>query len=125
MSLARAADREVWVELRAPEDAVALRALGFGFVEGGTGSWRRLRGPEASLEGTGLRWRPVEADEEPASWTSPEAMVEALDALAEQASGLVTRVDLGSSIEGRAIVGLRISAADAPQAQWRVLGAHH
>lgn len=60
-----------------------------------------------------------------AAWTSPEQMVAALDALAVSAPDLVSRVDLGSSVEGRAIVGVRISATTTPEAQWRLLGAHH
>lgn len=55
-------------------------------------------------------------------WITPEEVEAALDALEGPHA---TRVDLGQSLAGRPITGLRISASDAPLYALRVLGGHH
>ncbi len=121
---------EVEVEVPAGFRWADLRTPHIGFAEGGIGAKRVLTVDPtglARLDELGLLWRPVPppSDPLPDRYHTPAEMVVELDALAERSGDRVTRVDLGSSVEGRPIVALRIANTAEPSAHIRVLGAHH
>lgn len=126
---ALAAPVQAWVNLGPPESAEIVRELGLGYAEGHNGDWVRFDGEPAMFDGldqAGVAWSPVAIPPPlPLEYHSPTEMVRALDALVAAAPELVARVDLGQSHQGQPIVGLRISATDAPALNWRILGAHH
>lgn len=126
-STARAAPQDIWVASPPP----ALRQHpSLGFAEGTDGEWVRFHADPAgiaALDAAGVSWRPALPPPPglPEGYHTPESMVARLEALADAAPELVRLVTLGHSREGRPIVGLRISAAEEPAGQWRILGAHH
>ena len=125
-----ASAREVVVTLPEGVTPAALRGPHIGFSEGGTGRTRHLQVDDrglATLNALGIPWAPVPPPppDVPDGYHGPEAMEAALDALVAHHPERVRRVDVGWSVEGRPIVGVRISDTDTPAATWRVLGAHH
>ncbi len=121
---------ELWVQVGPDLDRGELEALGLSFAEGSDDDWLLMDGPDGvqrRLRDAGLRWR----DATPAAPPSTDAYhdvdetIAALEALADAAPDLVELVEVGRSVEGREIVGLRLSTADAPVATWRLVGAHH
>jgi len=105
-----------------------LRHPGVGFAEGGRGRERHLNvdaSGEAWLATLGIESRPLSPPPTAEGYRSPEEMVQAIEDLVDQSHDLAARVDLGHSVDGRPIVGLRLSATTEPRARLRILGAHH
>jgi hypothetical protein len=119
----------VWVQAETPADKTTLQGLGLGWAEGHEAGWWRMdAGPDelARLEESGLSWRHQAAALAPAeAYLEPEDMVAAMEALASAHPDRVSLIELGWSVEGRPIVGVRISRTDTPRGHWRILGAHH
>ena len=121
---------DVWVQLRDEEDRRTLRTLGMNFVESEDGDWRRFHGEPTvvgRLRESGIPYRLAVS---PLTKTdhghhSPAEMVEAMEELADAHPDAAELFDLGTSVEGRPIVGLRLTRASSPRARLRVLGAHH
>jgi hypothetical protein len=120
---------DVWVYAPTVEAKARLETVGMGWAEGSEGGWLRMHGGPAELarlELSDLPWRYAAKDLVPeTAYQSPEEMVAALEALALSSPERVTLVDLGWSVNGRPVVGVRISFADTPSGHWRILGAHH
>ena len=125
----------VWVEVDDRDTVERAQAAGLGFLESSRVDdagrrWLLFEVPQHgtdALELAGLRWSAAAppAYAAAAGYLGPDEMVSALDALAERAPSLAQRIDLGESVEGRPLVGLRLSATDTPAVRWRVLAAHH
>lgn len=114
-----------WVELTTPASAEALRALNLPVEDAGGPDRVRVwltEADRAALAALGLRTTSAPTPP-PEPGLSPEAVEEALRALVAQAPGLTALVELGRSVEGRPIWGLRLG--HGARARWRVLGAHH
>ena len=114
-----------WVELSTPASAEQLRALNLPVEDAGGPDRVRVwltEADRAALAALGLRTSAAPTPP-PEPGLSPEAVEDALRALVAQAPGLATLVELGRSVEGRPIWGLRLG--HGARARWRVLGAHH
>ncbi len=122
---------ERWVEVPDAATMARTHALGLGFLEQSEGRWLRFSAsPEsaAALAASGLNWRVAEVpppSDLDAEYHSPDEMEEALRALAAAHPDRARLVQMGVSVEGRPLLALQLGAWDAPQLQWRVLGAHH
>ena len=121
---------DVWVLPRDREDHHTLRTLGMGFVESEDRGWRRFHGEpevESLLVRSGIPFRRASTSERKTSdgHHSPEEMVEAIEDLAAAHPDAAEIVDIGTSSEGRPLVGLRITRTAYPRTRMRVLGAHH
>ena len=119
---------EVWVDVPDAATADTVRTLGLGYAEGRQGTRLRMAAWPEMLDGldrAGVAWTAAPAAAAPEGYHDPDELRAALDDLAASRPDLVQVVDLGASVEGRPIVGVRISATDQPQARWRILGAHH
>ncbi|NOY26487.1 MAG: hypothetical protein GXP62_11495 [Oligoflexia bacterium] len=120
----------LWVRLQSAADQAQARRLGLGFVEEQQGDWWRLDGPpgiEADLDAAGLSWRRVarSAPVDTEGYHDSESVLSVLDDLVDAEPELVQRVDLGWSVDGRPLRGVRLSTTATPRAQWRLVGAHH
>jgi carboxypeptidase T len=121
---------EAWVTLRTEHDLDLVRAAGLSFAERREGMGVRVIGPQSALDRlrtAGLRVDVLREDHaRPASlepgYHDPSAMASALEAIVAAHPDRITLVDLGLSIEGRPILGLRIGRG-GPRV--RILGAHH
>ena len=120
---------EVAVDLatRSPND---IRGPHVGFTEGGHGTVRHLVVDAAGLDilrQQGLTWShlPAPPDDVAEGYHSPEDLLDALDAVALDHPHTTRQIELGTSVEGRPIVGLRITLSDEPLGHVRVLAAHH
>ena len=127
---APAQERLVWVAVDQPGARALVAELGLEFDEGGRGSWRRFRADPQAIAGlaaSGLRWRSIEeaAAVDLEGYHDPEALNSAMEALAQQSPSLARLVDLGTSVEGRPIRALQLSATSTPFALHRLMGAHH
>ena len=124
------AAQEVVVELPEGMRPADLRGPHIGFSEGGTGRARHLQVDAeglAHLNRLGLSWTdvPRPPDSVPDGYHTPNEMVEALEALADQYPARVTLAELGRSREGRPLLGALVSNTETPTAIVRVLAAHH
>jgi len=125
----QAAPQDIWVQAPSPADRARLQGRSdLGFAEGTRGDWIRLHAEPPALRyltDAGLHWVAVPPPPPgvPVGYHTPEEMADALVSLT--ASPLAQRVQLGESHGGRPIEALRITAADTPEAHWRILGAHH
>ena len=126
----------VWVQVDDRATAARAQAAGLGFLEASRVDddghrWLLFEAPGAAgeaLEPHRLRWMaapPAAAAAAPGGYLSPEEMVAEIDALAAASPALAERVELGASVAGRPLVGLRLGATDAPAVRWRILAAHH
>ncbi len=125
---AEQAERLVWVELPSLADKELVQTLGFGWDEGQQGTRFRLRVPEDrldELDRSGLSWTPAPVYLQPEGYRSPSELRADLEDLVASEPGLLQLVEIGRSIEGRPLVGVRVFAGDRPHLRQRVLGAHH
>ena len=128
IAVSSAADvSDVWVY--APNRR-SLDIVGVGFAEGTDGDWVRVHATSEGLskiQDAGQPWIAVPPPSADAllGYHSPEDMMEALRDLEALAPDLVTLVEVGLSIEYRPIMAAVITAANEPNARWRVMGAHH
>lgn len=129
---ARAAEPvQLWVHLPDAAARQQARNLGLGFAEGQEGDWLRMDGPSGvtrDLDAAGLSWRPLALPAVPPrtdDYHDVDEMIAAVEALAASAPDLAQVVDFGDSVEGRALVGLRLSTTDSPRTSWRLVGGHH
>lgn len=119
----------VWVDQTAAP-ASTLRALGLSSRETMRGDWMQFDAPSSALSALTNAGVPWELAAEPAAFTEPgytgaTEMVDELTDLAERFGALAERVDLGTSVNGRPLVALRLTATSTPAVSWRILGAHH
>jgi hypothetical protein len=138
-----------WVRVQSQADADRARAAGLGFLESRRGAWVEVdTDDQAGVEGVaaraGLPWRAdppgVESSEDswggggsgrplrnaspaPPASVSPERVETRLAAIVEAGAG--AWVDLGTSVDGRPIVGVRMEGAGPRTRSVRVLGGHH
>ena len=107
-----------------PQDRLELVQLGADFAEGVDGERVLVQLRPQDLQALPPRFEaqvqpPLSGLDE--HFHSLEEIEEELRQLAQQPG--VELVQLGQSVEGRAILGLRMGQAEAPR--WRILGAHH
>jgi|GEM_PF-1709897 len=122
---------EAWVTIDSAEDIQTLKDLPLSFAEGRETHRLRMIGPSHAFETLRERGFLVETlrtdhrqrASDNAGYHDPDEMRAALLELAEQYPERARFVDLGESVQGREISGLRI-AGGAP---WnvRILGGHH
>ena len=122
---------EAWVTVESPSELALLRQLPLSFAEGREGNRLRMIGPsealsklrEQGLEVTILREDHRHPITSTAGYHDLDEMRAALEQLAIDHPERVTFMDLGESVQGRQLSGVRISG-DQP---WnvRVLGGHH
>ena len=121
---------DVWVRPRDTEDHRTLRSLGMGFVESEEDGWWRFHGEpgvESQLARAGIPFRhsQVRLLSDDDGHRSPSEMNTAMETIAATYPAAAELVDIGTSVEGRPIIGLRLSPTDAPHTRMRILGAHH
>ncbi len=121
---------DVWVHVTDRNDRQIVSELGLGFVEQANGPWMRFHGEEhhlGALRRSGLDFREARrpAMIVDAGHHSPAEMVDQLEGLATGHPATVELVDIGTSVLGKPIVGLRIGRSSRPERRVRILGAHH
>ncbi|MBN1336291.1 MAG: succinylglutamate desuccinylase/aspartoacylase family protein [Deltaproteobacteria bacterium] len=119
-----------WVRIRRPADAVLLHRASVSFAEARDGDRVAVIAPEAVLERLADRGLEVEVTHpdhrlsvaDRSAHPHPDALLEALEDLADQVPDRVEYVDLGDSVAGRDLAAVRLG-----QGPWtvRVTGAHH
>jgi len=122
---------EAWVYAPYQSDRENLAAESVGFAEGINNGWVRVHGTEQelnNLSNVGFSITDRRADHRlprflTGEYHTPESMIQALEGLVEAHPEEARLVQVGESIEGRPIIGIRIGHSDS--SSWRILGAHH
>ncbi len=122
---------EAWVYAPNDSDRKHLASQAVGFAEGTNNGWVRVHGTERELDTLTAIGFPITDRREDhriprfrsGEYHTPESMVVALEELAEAHPENARLLQLGESVEGRPIIGLRIGQPGA--SSWRILGAHH
>lgn len=121
--------QDLWVFAPNDTDKATLASLGLGFAEGHSDGWWRMHADEnsyAALERSGLAHRPALRKLVPSdAHHSALEMVMSLETLAADHPASSELVQVGSSVEGRPILALRLGRSAHPNHRMRVLGAHH
>jgi carboxypeptidase T len=121
--------QDLWVFAPNDTDKATLASLGLGFAEGHSDGWWRMHADEksfAALERSGLAHRPaMRKVVTPEAHHSALEMVTALETLAADHPASSELIQVGSSVEGRPILALRLGRSAHPNHRMRVLGAHH
>ena len=120
---------DLWIWLENSEQKALVQDLGFGFVESQDGQWWRMHGETGSevlLESLGIDYRVALSP----SWLtdshhSPEEMNEALEDLVRDHPESAEIIDIGTSVSGRPLIGVRLGRSSQPHRRMRILGAHH
>lgn len=121
---------QAWVDVPDSRRLGLLRNAPVTFMEGREGTSYRVLARSETLDGLARAGLPVRVEREDhrllpaetAGYHDPDDMVEALADLAEAHPDRVKRVDLGSSVQGRPLVGVRIGSGPR---RVRLAGAHH
>ncbi|MEE2750091.1 MAG: M14 family zinc carboxypeptidase [Myxococcota bacterium] len=122
---------EAWVYAPEPEDRKALASEPVGFAEGVRNGWVRVHGTEQELDhlsDIGFTIADRRNDHRVPRFLSgeyhtPETMVIALEGLVDAHPEQAQLIQIGESVEGRPIIGIRIGQSES--SSWRILGAHH
>jgi carboxypeptidase T len=121
--------QDLWVFAPNDTDKATLASLGLGFAEGHSHGWWRMHADESSyaaLERSGLAHRPALRKLVPSdAHHSALEMVMSLETLAADHPASSELVQVGTSVEGRPILALRLGRSAHPNHRMRVLGAHH
>ena len=128
--LAHSSDvQDLWVYAPNDTDKATLKSLGLGFAEGQSQGWWRMHADErayAALTESGLEHRPAALKMAPSeAHHSALEMIFAMETLAAEHPEASELIQVGSSVEGRPILALRLGRAAQPDHRMRVLGAHH
>lgn len=129
VAVAAPASTAIWVD-RTTAPVATLLALGLESREAEQGAWMEFDAPTdalGALDAAGVLWRPSQeaGGTAKSGYTSPEEMVAALGQLVDDHPLLAQPISLGTSVLGRPLHAVRLSATDAPAVEWRLLGAHH
>ena len=130
LSLAHATPLKLWIDLADPSQKRLVESQSIGFLEQQEDSWMLFEADNTILDflaKNDISYRLHQAAERsrPLGYTSAEDMIAKMNSLAQIHPDTVEVHRLGSSVQGRPIVGMRLSRTEDPILSYRFLSAHH
>jgi hypothetical protein len=128
--ITQASALQLWIDLADINRKHMLQNQSVDFLEQQQDSWMLFEGDEqlvTFLDANNIPYLhhdPIHRSR-PNGYSSAEDMVSQLYTLSTEYPDLVSVHQLGSSINERPIIALRISRSEDPILSWRILGAHH